>query len=752
MWSTSQEDQASAEKTKKQMQRDWEAILELEQKYCRGEHIPGMEAMHFLKESITRVCFLMNEKDLITGTADAQVMMQCLINHVGCTSVIENTHQSAKDTLRQARHNQRSRVHKFKACIDAKILQSRQIDHVSINEMELAFASSQNLPKVLHLTHPNSHRMKSEFQHLMQAKSGSHWWPSTSAVSQFEEAMSFEFLMKHQVTPQTHQLSCLVGEPGSVLADQVDGNAFLVLAKTTSGFTAWVLEIYSEVSETNPEVEDFFFKVVVDQKSALQLRHITSLDGYLEVPVEPVLEHENGALVLKKISEPVPLPKARVQQGLDLTVKDTKAVLAAYGITLPGAPSKESLYLKLMEIFAGSEAEKAEFLARSSLQSKEDEDGASDFEDLLDLIEEDLENRNDPDVKQEKAKVKRKKMQNPKGLITLEPPTRGRGRGKGRGKGRGRGRGRGKGMGRGKEDCSEQALVAPKPKAVKKHKFGKGKSSKKKTPVSAKNSLSGPGSDVPTEEEIRATFSEPTSQILKPPSQPASQTSESSKAKGPLEPSKEPIEAPSKEPLEAVAEPLEGEKEPLEGAIELLQAFKEPVSPSSNASADFDMEAFLATPKKGEVKPEDNFEMEKPSHAEPSASAVQPISTAVSSKPSPDSLQVVAEPLPPESIPSESLVPPEPVHVDALGGGASSSNSGPAPAAAAQPEASQPLDYQAPEPGQSKASGTRGPKIYSTPAAFVKISPPGCSIRLNRFWFASLVAGGLVVVVLCASG
>ena len=52
MWSTSQEDQASVEKTKKQMQGDWEAILELEQKYCRGEHIPDMEAMHFLKESI----------------------------------------------------------------------------------------------------------------------------------------------------------------------------------------------------------------------------------------------------------------------------------------------------------------------------------------------------------------------------------------------------------------------------------------------------------------------------------------------------------------------------------------------------------------------------------------------------------------------------------------------------------------------------------------------------------------------------
>ena len=160
MWSTSQKDQANILETKEKMQEDWQAILELEKRYCMGEHIPGMEAMHFLKESITRVCFLLNEQDLINGTADAQVIMQCLINHVGCTSVIENTHQSAKDTLRQARHNQRSGVHKFKACIDAKILQSRQIDHVSISEVELALARAQNLPQVLHLTHPNSHKMK----------------------------------------------------------------------------------------------------------------------------------------------------------------------------------------------------------------------------------------------------------------------------------------------------------------------------------------------------------------------------------------------------------------------------------------------------------------------------------------------------------------------------------------------------------------------------------------------------------------
>jgi hypothetical protein len=39
------------------------------------------------------------------------------------------------------------------------------------------------------------------------------------------------------------------------------------------------------------------------------------------------------------------------------------------------------------------------------LKKKEDDDGHdSEYEELLELLEEDLENRNDPDVKQEKPK------------------------------------------------------------------------------------------------------------------------------------------------------------------------------------------------------------------------------------------------------------------------------------------------------------------------------------------------------------
>jgi hypothetical protein len=194
----------AAATSKDAMQDAWEVLLDLEGRDAKGEHIPGLDAMHFLKESITRVCFLLNERDLKCHGSLASVIMRALILHLGCTSCIENTHQSAKNTLRQARHNQRSRVHKYKACMDAKILQSRQVPHVSINELELAVASVKSLPRVIPLTNPNSHKMSREFQLMMQHKGGAHFWPSTSAQTQFEEAMAFEFLMNNAI----HQTLC----------------------------------------------------------------------------------------------------------------------------------------------------------------------------------------------------------------------------------------------------------------------------------------------------------------------------------------------------------------------------------------------------------------------------------------------------------------------------------------------------------------------------------------------------------------
>ena len=437
-----------------EMQADWEKLLSLEEKYATGDLVPGLEALHFLQSSVTRLAYILNERDLLDSTSNAQAVMKALILHLGDSSCVENTHQSAKDCLREARHNQRSRVLKMKACLDSKILQSRNAPHVSVNELELAMSSSKQWPPFVPLTNPNSHKLNKDFQLLMQHKSGSHYWPSTSAATQFEEAMAFEFLMGTRLDAQ-HQFSFLAGEPGSVLLNQSQQALVMVLAKTTSGFTGWHLEVFSWESEQGQVSDDLFFRVI-DKKSAFVIQHITSLDGWFSVPCQPCLEKSCGALVLMQTGEPLPLVKARVQSGLDLTVKETKAVLFAHNVKLPGAPSKEDCYKALIELYTENGQDFQDCLSKANVKAsqEDEEDRASEYEELLNLIEEDLENHNDPDVKQEKSKIKRRKLQKPKvpeGHITLEPPKKGRGKGRGRGKG-----GKGRGRGRGKKNTSQE--------------------------------------------------------------------------------------------------------------------------------------------------------------------------------------------------------------------------------------------------------------------------------------------------------
>ena len=76
-----------------------------------------------------------------------------------------------------------------------------------------------------------------------------------------------------------------------------------------------------------------------------------------------------------------------------------------------------------------------------------DADGAdsqlSEYQDLLDLVEEDTENRGDPDIKAEQQKVKKKRMAKPKakasqdadGNIMLGPPKKRQGERQGQGEG-----------------------------------------------------------------------------------------------------------------------------------------------------------------------------------------------------------------------------------------------------------------------------------------------------------------------------
>ena len=120
--------------------------------------------------------------------------------------------------------------------------------------------------------------------------------------------------------------------------------------------------------------------------------------------------------MLKQIGEPSSLLRAKLQQGLDLTVKDVKTILASLGVHLKGAPSKATCYEALIKCVAENDEEAKTFAQKSALNDNPDEKEAEDdeFNELLELLEEDTENRDDPDIKQEKKK--RKKLANTKSV------------------------------------------------------------------------------------------------------------------------------------------------------------------------------------------------------------------------------------------------------------------------------------------------------------------------------------------------
>eukprot|EP00438_Fugacium_kawagutii_P005591 Skav209410 [mRNA] locus=scaffold2187:150414:152573:+ [translate_table: standard] len=685
--------------TKQEMHTHWKKLLEFEAEAAAGKFVPGMDALHFLKSSLTRVCFLLNEKDIHDGTSNASVAMKALVHHMGCASCVENTHQSAKDSLRQARHNQRSRIHKYKACIDAKILQSRQTPHVSISELELVAARLQDLPKVLPMTNPASHKMAKEFQLLMKHKSGKHFWPSTSAATQFEEVMAFEFLMHQGAGAGTHQLSCLVGDPGSIIIDQAAGKLMMVLGKTFSGFTGWLMDLESWDDGTSPGTEHFFFKPS-PQKTALVFSHVSDLENFLEYPVEPALQNDYGALVLKQLGEPMHLVQARLQSGLDLTLKETKAVLAAHDIVLPGAPSKSDCYSRLMQLYAKTDQDMQEFLEKSKLKLQQDDvENDDDYQELLDLLEEDTENRNDPDVKQEKQKLKRKRLQHPKGLGEDQEPLK-------KPRGRGRGRGRGGGRGRGKQD-------APETKDVKKtHRFGRGKrkTSKKEAKHADKKASSNSAIPEGVKDEIESVFN---AAPLEAPNSPATPVAV-------LDPPQSPANPPVD--MEDFLKTPE-RKDAAPGVPDLGQP-----SPRSPCSPGFSLEALLETPEKQVAKAETVAEpVVEPLVAGPASGSGNPPPNLEQSSGEADAEPASSS----DTLPQPSVDPnPEQPPTDSQ-----------APEPDPNPE-QPPTDSQAPDPVQPgpKAPGIfRGPKVYSSPNILASISPPGCMIRLNRNWAAVIV-------------
>ena len=146
-------------------------------------------------------------------------------------------------------------------------------------------------------------------------------------------------------------------------------------------------------------------------------------------------------MVLDQVAEPMQLLAARIDEGSSLTANQCKLVLSLYGVQYRSSRNqkKRDFYMAVLSIFLSSPEEQEKALEKSNLNQAQaqdsEEEADSEFEDLLQGVEE--LNLGDPDLRAEKEKLKQRKNKQKLDGVLLEL-SRGRVRGRGRGRGRGR--------------------------------------------------------------------------------------------------------------------------------------------------------------------------------------------------------------------------------------------------------------------------------------------------------------------------
>ncbi|CAE6958908.1 unnamed protein product [Symbiodinium sp. CCMP2456] len=396
--------------SQEKMAREWKWLLKGEELQAAGQDVPPLDLMHWRKRSVVRLLFLAQERDEKLGTAEASHLLQTFTCHVGDTRIVENCHQIAKDSLRDARHSQKSKVGKMDSVINSGVFKERGIPAVEVTDVQKADA-----PKVFpqafdKLTHPNTHVLKREFQSLMKHKSKAHTWPATTHNMEFQQIASTEWFFRCMDGGAVHDMdkawqSALAGRPGDVLACSSQSKCLLVLATASHAFVAWDLQIDS--------CSDGFFTFKPARQFSLAFHFITDMNDWIWMPVRPRLAGPRGPLVLQQTGSGMSLPLARIAEGLDLTVALCQKLLSFLNIPYKKNMSRENLVNLLLDHYLVSDEQKADARKKMGLALQPDDiddaDGdASDYEELLDMVQ-DNENFADPDLKQEKERLRVKK-------------------------------------------------------------------------------------------------------------------------------------------------------------------------------------------------------------------------------------------------------------------------------------------------------------------------------------------------------
>ena len=241
----------------------------------------------------------------------------------------------------------------------------------------------------------------------MKPKKGAHSWPSTSHSTMWQDIGATTWLFRYLQNPALAN-SCndawqtTLVSAGDLLANRSHAQVFLVLASSAYTFAAWEMEVEKDETETMFKPYAHF---------ALGFHHILDAEQWVSVPYAPALAGPHGPLVLKQTGPSMHPMYGRIEKGLSLSVEQCKQFLKMYEVPFKGNASSKALHQLLFNRFLDSDEEVQQAMQRMNLASVEvasEPPSDDEYEDLLEVLDAN-EMQGDPDLKNEKQKLKGKK-------------------------------------------------------------------------------------------------------------------------------------------------------------------------------------------------------------------------------------------------------------------------------------------------------------------------------------------------------
>jgi hypothetical protein len=433
--------------------KHWGMLLAAEEAHAAGATVKPLSSIYWRFSPLIRALFMAFEEDarkcLVYTTQSQAMRLQLLFTqHLGDSRLIENIHQHGRDLCRASKSNSMSNVSIMANVLRCGVLEGRKVPMVAAKEIMKATGMawhSKNKEPVVQKLRTHGKKLPVELQQMMAPnKKGNEQWPSPSPGSLFQSCCSTDWLF-HYFSDQAATdadvnsawLSCLA-RPGAILAQQSTSSVVMVIASAEYSFLGVAME-----AKVGLTLERTFHCVV--RRDSIGFHHITDLDDWLELQVEPCLTTAGGTrgpIGWRKIAEPLTLDAAALLKGITLTFLQLKDLVVALGGSKKGIASKKAaIELLITMAFAADKVEEVKAMYAAEEETRGDEQMDSDLSELVSELGQDDANTQDlKDLKEKKQAYRQKKaLKKAEQQVLLQGKEKSRkGRGKGKGKAKGK--------------------------------------------------------------------------------------------------------------------------------------------------------------------------------------------------------------------------------------------------------------------------------------------------------------------------